>query len=344
MNIMDVLYQTKDVNVTDSTPLEVPDNGKIKRYIAMSVTVFLCGIFLVIVNTMVILAPFYHKGLRKKTFIFVSSLAVSDITMGLCHGIARIMGLIRVLQPPWFVASNEYCKSILFFNYFSTIASITNLLLICVERYIAIVHSVKYESIFSANLCVALLSLVWISAFGLSIITAIFTRKGILICHLTDQEPLAFHLGIGLIIWMSIAVMTFMYFRMFIALRRSYKLRSAAGSGLRANTSRTLKSKISVTKMLFTAFGIFVLCYVPHLTNIHLLMEQKMPLEGVFITYVISLLNSCMNFFIYVVQSRKYRYAFRMMCCGPKLLCSQREDRDVTETSVTPSGLSITQT
>ena len=106
------------------------------RYLYMASVLFAGAIFIITVNILIIAAPIVFPPLRKKTYLFVSSLAVADVLTGLMHAGIAAMVIVRDFPPPGstFTSKDGYCRIILFLYPFPQSASIFNLLLLALDR------------------------------------------------------------------------------------------------------------------------------------------------------------------------------------------------------------------
>ena len=109
---------------------------------------------------MVILVVMFSRRMRSITNFFLANLAVAD----LCVGIFCIyQTLTNYLMNSWQLG-NLLCKVYMFVQSLSYTASIMILVVVCIERYLAIVHPIKCRSILTRTRLRIVIGIVWLLA------------------------------------------------------------------------------------------------------------------------------------------------------------------------------------
>lgn len=107
-----------------------------------------------------ILVVLYSRRMRGITNFFLANLAVAD----LCVGIFCVyQTLTNYLMNSWRLG-DFLCKSYMFVHALSYTASIMILVLVCVERYLAIIHPIKCRSMLTRGRLRAIVAVVWVLA------------------------------------------------------------------------------------------------------------------------------------------------------------------------------------
>ncbi|XP_073770372.1 trace amine-associated receptor 13c-like [Danio rerio] len=108
-------------------------------YIIIYVFVSLLSAWTVFLNLLVIISISHFKKLHTPTNMIILSLAVNDLLIGL----AMPMEAIRMIQTCWYFG-DTFCGIYILFVSILLAASLGNLLLIAVDRYVAVCHPLFY--------------------------------------------------------------------------------------------------------------------------------------------------------------------------------------------------------
>ena len=148
-------------------------------------------------------------------------------------------------------------------------------------------------------------------------------------CQISDMAPLHYHLCLALTGYLIIISMFMMYIRIYHTLNKNSRFKTDAG----VTNPTTVSTEKKVVNMLFITLGVFCICWLPMFIIMHFLVERKVQLYAIWVPYIISYLNSGVNFFIYAARSEKYKTAFRKMC-----FCKGREDEATVSQALSSSG------
>lgn len=126
------------------------------------VLLFLVCLLIVAVNGLVIFLICQRKKLRTITNMFLTSLAFSDLMSGLVGTPLLVICLRKDII--------KVCVSSTIFIRFTAISSVCHVLLIASDRYIFIVHDMKYHSFVTKWRAIAAIFVIWQLSFLASII------------------------------------------------------------------------------------------------------------------------------------------------------------------------------
>ena len=274
-------------------------------------------VWMVVSNVMIMVAPLVHPPLFKKKFILVSSLAVADLITAISQAILWSMELFREQESPWLVQNQSsfyvYCKSKLFFNILPVLASILNLFLLALDRYIAIVYPHRYNVIWTKRKVRIGIILSWMWSVGTSCLVFMWTSEE-MTCTIEDIPSVYGHIFLGLQFWLMTIVLFILYFLVYKTIRQ--RAIEANEDPVSTNLSKRAKrSEQLVTKMMLINLGVFTACWAPTVLLLHLFLAGVVGANIFIGAYIIAFLNSGMNFFIYAARNDTYRTAFRLMCC-----------------------------
>ena len=289
--------------------------------------------WMVVSNTMIMIAPFIYSPLHKRKFILVSSLAVADLLTAISQATLWSMELFREQESPWLVQNQSgffiYCKSKLFFNILPVTASNINLFLLALDRYLAIVFPHRYNVIWTRRKVRIGIALSWLWCVGISGLVFIWTSEE-LTCTIKDIPKLYGHIFVCLQFWLIMIILFVLYFLMYKTIQQ--RAIQAKEDTVSTNRSKLAKrSEYLVTKMMFINFGVFTVCWAPAILLLHLFLSGVVGPSVFLVAFIIAFLNSGMNFFIYAARNQTYRTAFKMMCC---CCCDRRQTTLSDQSSV----------
>ena len=153
-------------NKTNFTALSLP-HAETKIAVMVPVITFLYVTLSVLItsdNLLVILAVYSTRALRKVTNYSLVSLAFADLLVGM------VVLPVRIIEVRAFHWSRNihWCQFSLSLTLLSLSASVLNLLIVTIERYFAIIHSLTYTSKITPRRNFYAIILVWIVAFVMS--------------------------------------------------------------------------------------------------------------------------------------------------------------------------------
>ncbi|KAG5307983.1 NPFF1 protein, partial [Acromyrmex insinuator] len=126
-------------------------------FITLYTIVFVCCFF---GNLMVIFVVTFSRRLRSITNFFLANLAVADFCVGI---FCVYQTLTNYLMNSWQLG-DFLCKVYMFVHALSYTASILILVVVCTERYLAIVHPIKCRSMLTRRRLRMVIGVVWILA------------------------------------------------------------------------------------------------------------------------------------------------------------------------------------
>ncbi|CAH1784900.1 unnamed protein product [Owenia fusiformis] len=298
---------------------------------ALIVTVLGTIIFMSIAgNTLVCIAIFTDRALRRTNNLFLVSLAVADMmvaTLVMTFAVAN-----DVMGYWWF--NIEFCNVWISFDIICSTASILNLCAISLDRYIHIRNPLHYEMwmtkkklafmITSVWLCSALLGFVPINMgwhrIGMEDIST--NHHDSQICQM-ELNPtyavvssfISFYLPC--IVMVTIYIQLFRYAQKHVkSIRKMDRLNQVASNGTKTHTSYKV-SDHKAARTLGIIMGVFLLCWVPFFTIniISSFCPTCIPVM-LFNTFTwLGYSNSSLNPIIYSIFNQEFREAFRKILC-----------------------------
>lgn len=262
---------------------------------------FVSGTFAVGGNTLVLMTVFKTRSLRKPSFFFVASLSLADLFVGLIvnpiYVAITILG-VWVSDHPLYKVEN--------FLWIQTLAATSfNLLVISCDRYLAIVHALRYNSMMTNKKAFVLIGVTWLSSVLLALIFSLFMKQDF------DDE-----------LWFATVVITFLL-PLFIIIYCYYHIFKAARTQVahmnevNFEASAQAMKKHKTAKVIAVIITLFVASFAPNLVFAALGLTssshcQKLTVYrhwswAIFLAYT----SSCVNPWIYALKTREFRTAFQ---------------------------------
>ena len=272
-------------------------------YTTATVSLVLC-LITVAGNLLVCLAVLINpnNNLRNPFNYFVVSLAIADLIVGcVTEPISVYIHVKEGLRMP--LAQIEVWS--IHLSYFiSCTTSVLNISLLAFERFLAITSPVRYRLFFSVPRFITLAVAVWLVSTGLSVIY-----------FFTTYILYAF-VFINIAVVLTLGVSGFTYLKIFGELRNRMRAKISSGSLMHRSTTQEVSNRwnVQLTKTYLIILSIFLACYIPALIiiytmnwcetcsclTIHCLRD---------IQFMIVILNSALNPFVYALRFDKFRRA-----------------------------------
>ncbi|XP_067904887.1 melanocortin receptor 3-like [Heterodontus francisci] len=275
------------------------------------------GIISLLENILVILAILKNKNLHSPMYFFLCSLAVADMLVSVSNALETIV--MGFLNNGYLVANDQFIQQM--DNVFdsmiciSLVASICNLLVIAIDRYITIFYALRYHSIMTVKRALILIIIIWIACIFCGIVFIIYSdSKTVIICLITMFFTMLF-------------LMTTLYVHMFMLARLHIKRIATLPVNGIVRQRTCMKGAITITILL----GIFIVCWAPFFLHLILIIScPKNPYcicyTSHFNTYLILIMcNSVIDPMIYAFRSQEMRKTFKEIiycyCVNLSLRC-----------------------
>ncbi len=254
------------------------------------------------------------RQLHTPTNLLLLSLAVSDFLVGLL-----VMPVEILLTETCWILGDLMCALYYLLPVIIISASVGNMVLISVDRYVAICDPLHYHTKVTQKLVLICVFLCWICAVIYSIILLYDNLKqpgeynscnGECVINITGAVDLVF----GFIIPITIIIV--LYMRVFVVAAsqaRAMKSHIATVSLKRSNTVKVQKSEIKAAKTLGILIVVFLMCYSPYycvsLTGHDIMIGSSTEVFMIFLMYF----NSCLNPVIYALFYPWFKKAIRLI-------------------------------
>ncbi|XP_045910292.1 trace amine-associated receptor 13c-like [Micropterus dolomieu] len=278
--------------------------------------VFSISVLTVALNLLVIISVSHFRQLHTPTNILLLSLAVSDLIVGL---LLMPLVILRITSC-WFLG-DLMCSLYKYVSYIITSASVGDMVLISVDRYVAICHPLHYTTritVRRVKLCVCLCwfcSVFYCSLFVKYGVTqpdrynSCYGECVVLVDHIAGAVDLA------LTFVVPVTVIIVLYMRVFVvAVSQARAMRShiTAVTLQSSVTLTTKKSELKAARTLGVLVVVFLICFCPYycvsLAGDSLLNTSS----GTFVIYLFCF-NSCLNPVIYAMFYPWYRKSVKLI-------------------------------
>ncbi|XP_045124465.1 LOW QUALITY PROTEIN: allatostatin-A receptor-like [Portunus trituberculatus] len=275
-------------------------------------------------NTLVVIVIIANKQMRSTTNYLIFSLAMADLLfIVFCVPFTAS----DYILPSWPFGS-IWCQTVQYLTYVTAYASVYTLLLLSLDRFLAVVHPITALSIRTERNALYAICCSWIliltSCIPLYLCHGIkkqnFDGKVYIHCGFLDEDynHMAFHIGfITTMYFVPLAVIVVLY--LMILNRLWYGVVPGGKS-----SAESVRGKKRVTRMVVIVVVTFIVCWFPiqlvlllkslgiyEMTTIKIIMQIA--------AQVLAYINSCVNPILYAFLSDPFRKAFRkVISCGPQ--------------------------
>ncbi|XP_061143650.1 trace amine-associated receptor 6-like [Syngnathus typhle] len=275
-----------------------------------SVPLSVMAVIIVVLNLLVIVSISHFRQLHTPTNLLLLSLAIADYLLGF----QIIPGQIYMMTSCWFLG-DLLCSYFMFSLLTVTSASVGNMVLISIDRYVAISDPLHYNikvTVKRIRLCIGLCWCLSLSYAG-TIFNNQQTQGKYYSCYGECIFTMDFNTGVA-DVWVTfilpLSIIITLYTRVFVvAVSQARAMRSHVRCGkLKQSVPlRAKKSELKAARTLGILVVIFLLCFCPYYTI------SLVPHFDEFYLYAVYLycLNSCVNPLIYALFYPWFRRAVK---------------------------------
>uniref|UniRef100_F6Y7X3 G-protein coupled receptors family 1 profile domain-containing protein n=1 Tax=Ciona intestinalis TaxID=7719 RepID=F6Y7X3_CIOIN len=303
---------------------EVSHEGELIAYIVAEV---LIAVFALFSNLFVLIAIIKFKNLQTSTYWLLASLSVADISVAVL-GIPSAI----VLRIDKAAVDRATCLVVVSFVIFLTQVSIWSLLLIAVDRFVAIHYHLRYRAIVTSFRVKAGIVGAWLGGAFIGFVPQIgwttpynnedvhghkIISSEVERCafeQVTSMEYMVYFNFFGCVL-LPLAAMFVLYFMIFRSAKQQLRKIYADVIKLRRR-SKLIQKEFRAARSLFTVIGVFALCWLPlHILNCITLFcpECRRPNWLIDLAILLSHANSLVNPIIYAFRLREMKVAFQKL-------------------------------
>ncbi|CAH1776266.1 unnamed protein product [Owenia fusiformis] len=294
-------------NLTEIEYQESQDNTRKQKLVVLSLK-FILALWICLGNTLVIIAYSKFKSLRSVTNYWILHLAVADLFMGLSMFIEFGSFFQRTVLSGW--SMYIYCAFLSLTINLSIFMTISLLVAVTVDRYIAIFWPLRYQTLITMKKAHKGITILWSSNIIVILTAAIHWRletKEEIYCQIVP--PIIEYSYIPGFLAAAVIIVT-LYVHIFTAVyNQAKKLQPQIETSKR---DKNIKKNLIILKTAFFVIGIFLISWVPSIVTYGcMIYGGQTHLETVFL--YIELLaygNSGINPIIYAWRLKEFRRAF----------------------------------
>ncbi|XP_044222231.1 trace amine-associated receptor 6-like [Thunnus albacares] len=287
-----------------------PPHSAIFIYILL----FVISMFTAALNLLVVISISHFRQLHTSTNLVLLSLAVSDFLVGLL-----VMPVEILLTETCWILGDIMCALYYVLPFIITSASVGNMVLISVDRYVAICDPLHYPTKVTKKIVIICICLCWICSVFYSIIILYDNLKQpgrYNSCYGECVVNIAGAVDLVLTFIIPISVIIVLYMRVFVvAVSQARAMRSGiAAVSLQHSVKITvLKSEIKAARTLGIVIIVFLMCFSPYycvsLTGQDILVGSTTEAFMIFLMYF----NSCLNPVIYAFFYPWFKKAIKLI-------------------------------
>ncbi|XP_019958889.2 trace amine-associated receptor 13c-like [Paralichthys olivaceus] len=258
----------------------------------------------VTLNLLVIISISHFRQLHTPTNSLLLSLAVSDLVVGL---LAMPIEGLRHMETCWLLG-RLMCALTPYLSYCLLSASLGNMVLISIDRYLAICDPLLYSSKITLNRVKILISLSWACSLlynGLILMGHLAWPDRYNSCHGECLMVISFISGIVDFFFTFVGpctVMVVLYVRVFVVAISQVRLIQAHTAAANARSGKTAKiSERKAARTLGIVIAVFLMCFCPYYYPSLAGQNTSNNFSYFAVLSWIMLMNSCMNPLIYAL-------------------------------------------
>jgi len=291
---------------------------------------------------MVHISMYKFRSLRTVTNMFIGSLAVADFLLGfVCLPFYALFYIDSTFARYKYLCLLKYCTVLV-----SMTGSLYSLVAISVDRYIAILHPLKYPIIMTKKKAKIIISGIWIYHVIICGIPSTgwnnYDKYNGTLCNFFKTLPLAYTiLTRPVAIFSSLIISMYLYRQIYTVAshqlkKRKHQVQSKANLQLQKDT-RSVRAMGIILFFFYIFWAPFVLTIPLKYLDIPTDLSETIKNFGM----TIAMSNSAVNPFMYCWLQKDFRRAFKSILCSCYLGNSSAENRRYP--GVTDSGASVTK-
>ncbi|KAM8749954.1 trace amine-associated receptor 4-like [Acanthopagrus schlegelii] len=265
----------------------------------------------VVLNLLVIISIYHFRQLHTPTNFLLLSLAVSDFLVG-----SLLMPVEILLTETCWMLGDLMCALYFLLPVIIVAASVGNMVLISVDRYVAICDPLRYTVKVTQRLAIICILLCWTCSVVYSIFLLYDNLKqpgrynscnGDCVVNITGVVDLV----VSFII--PITVIIVLYMRIFVVAVSQARAMQSQFATVSLKTGQVKKSEMKAARTLGILVIVFVVCYSPYycvsLVGHEILVGSKTEVFMMFLMYI----NSCLNPVIYALLYPWFKKTIRLI-------------------------------
>lgn len=257
---------------------------------------------------------FHHRQLHTPTNFLLLSLAVADFVVGL------VMPFQILITEGCWILGDVMCTLVCILEYITTSASVGTIMLISIDRYVAICYPLHYSTKITVREVTIGNCLCWAfsALYNGVIMNDNLTHPGKYNSCLGEcVVVISYHAGIADIILTFICpvtVIVVLYARVFVvAVSQAHAMRSHIATVTLSETVPAKKSELKAARTLGVVVIVFLTCLCPYFCSSLVSQETLFSVTSVPLETWLFYLNSCLNPLIYAFCYPWFRKSIKVI-------------------------------
>eukprot|EP00794_Sanderia_malayensis_P019048 gene19048-20961_t len=299
----------------NTTSTAVMPKGRLLEYWGVWSVLIILGITIIVCNLAIIVIYIVWKQLRNPTNTFLVMLAIADLLVGLLFIPLYIGG--HYIEFYHNVMITEYLDVLILFTFY---ASVINLYAVTIDRYIAVMHALRYNALMTTKAVSCIVAAAWFCPAAIV--------SALLICKITNPDvSIMVMIGFEVVFVIIPSVfMTIVYVKIFMEAKRQInavaalevRSDSAAGNGNSARASKR-KSEQKVAQTCALLLFVYLMCWIPTCVEQILLLAQIEPsIVYTDIALILMISNSAINPILYGLFKQDFRSKLKRIIRRPR--------------------------
>ncbi|XP_045569380.1 trace amine-associated receptor 13c-like [Salmo salar] len=275
-------------------------------YITLYIFFSLISAVTVFLNILVIISISHFKQLHTPTNLLILSLAVSDLLVGL---IVIPVVTVAVMESCWGFG-DYFCAFQFYISFLCTSLSLGNLVLISIDRYVAVCDPLLYHSKITITRMMCCISITWCSsiiydaAVVKNVVNVQVPSRCLTVCLIVEGSIWVNIIGLVITMVVPCSIIITLYMKIFVVARsqarKVFSKEAASVSGVK--TLQANKSERKAAKTLSIVVFNYLICWIPTLFInffFSFLIDNFLSYFIIFLPLVNSLINPIIYVFFY---------------------------------------------
>ncbi|XP_041724549.2 trace amine-associated receptor 13c-like [Coregonus clupeaformis] len=273
-------------------------------YITLYILFSLISAVTAFLNILVIISISHFKQLHTPTNLLILSLAVADLLVGL---IVIPVTTVAFTEPCWDFGE-YFCGFQFYISYFCTSLSLGNLVLISIDRYVAVCDPLLYHSKITITRMMYCISITWCcciiydAAIVKNFVNVQVPSRCLKECFIVEEFNWVKIICLVFSMVVPCSIIITLYLKIFVVARsqarKVFSKEAASVSGVK--TVQANKSERKAAKTLAIVVFNYLICWIPFLfINLFLCVCDNLSLITGFLPLVNSFINPIIYAFFY---------------------------------------------
>eukprot|EP00057_Strongylocentrotus_purpuratus_P009319 XP_011663793.1 PREDICTED: allatostatin-A receptor-like [Strongylocentrotus purpuratus] len=308
-------------------------------FVIVSIILIIWGLF----NNILLLLIIFTNGRQMRTIpnIFIANMAFLGILFLVIVSGGNILLFGQIAFHAEIIRSESVSSALFFIQIFVSVASFTTLVVLGLDRYLAIVHPLRSRPYRTKKRAVMANCLVWIIA-GLTMIP-VFLAGGSRDVFQAYSDPglrksmiifitFAYVLPIILLVLMYVAILKVIWFN-----PTTKQLQGEEQARRWKQRIQVLKSLSRVVLSFIVHYGYFFAVFLWLINGGHTQVSARVSNVLFYSAILILYLNTCLNPVIYALKQEAFRpFVYKLLC--PKTCNLRKPEKGALNTATQPNG------